>query len=186
MLPLGAAPCADTHTLAGSDRRPQLKQKKTSATLPAPRGAANLALAMAMAMASTAAARQVKQQGNPSCIALAAATATSSPTANTLATTADACKRDEVARGAATGGNAGVSQLASQGLRDQQGQGNKRAGKATGKQIVSVFDGLGWWGPSTSAGRPTIGNALRPGGRAGRPGGMPAQCTVADAGLVRR
>jgi hypothetical protein len=59
------------------------KEPETTATLPAPGGAANLALAMAMAMALTAAARQAKQLGNSSCLVLKAATATSSSTTDT-------------------------------------------------------------------------------------------------------
>jgi hypothetical protein len=56
-----------------------------------------------MAMALTAAA-QARQQRNPSYLVLTAATATSSPTAAIVTTTADACKRDEDARGSAWGG----------------------------------------------------------------------------------
>ena len=52
------------------------------------------------------------------------------------------------------------------------------------KSSSSLLAG-GRWGPLAGARRPAAGNSLRPGGRAGRPGGMPAQCTVADAGLVR-
>ena len=122
------------------------KEPEPTATLPAPGGAANLALALAlaMAMALTAAARQAKQQGNPSCLALTAATATSSPTADAVPITADACKRDGAARGAATGGNADTSQLAAQGRGDQYGQDDERAGKAAGTLVVSVLaDGGG-------------------------------------------
>ena len=109
-----AATCDDTQTPAGPG--PPLTHRgpagpgadaEPTAPLPAPGGAANLALALAMAMVLTEAARQAKQQGNPSCLALTAATATSSPTADAVPITADACKREGAARGAATGGDAG-------------------------------------------------------------------------------
>ena len=133
-----------------------------------------MALALAMAMALTAAARQVKQQGNPSCLALTAVTATSSPTVAAVPTTADACKRDGAARRVATGGNSGVSRLASQGRGDQQGQDDERAGKASGTQVVLVSDGGGRRGPSVGDYRPAAGNTLRPSGRAVRSGGLSA------------
>jgi hypothetical protein len=117
-----AAPCDGTQTLAGPDRCPQLRaDAEPTVPLPTPWGAANLALALAMAMVLTEAARQTKQQGNPSCLALTAATATSSPTVDAVPITADACKRDGAARGATTGGNAGASHLAAQGCGDRQG-----------------------------------------------------------------
>jgi hypothetical protein len=76
-----AAPCDDTQTRAGPDRCPQLRaDAEPTAPLPAPGGAANLALALAIAMVLTEVARQAKQQGNPSCLALTAATVASSPT----------------------------------------------------------------------------------------------------------
>jgi hypothetical protein len=146
------------------------KDPEPSSTLPAPGGAANLALAIAMAL--TAAARQAKQQTNPSCLASTAVTATSSPTAAAVTTTADACKRDGAARGAATGGNSGVSRLASQGRRDQHGQYDERAGKSAGTQVVFVSDGGGRRGPSAGDNRSAAGNTLRPSGRAGRSGGL--------------
>ena len=150
------------------------KAPEPSSTLPAPGGAANLALALAMAMVLTEAARQAKQQANPSCLALTAATATSSPTADAVPITADARKRDGAARGAAMGGDAGTSRLASQGRGDRQGQGDERAGKAAGARDVFAFAGGRRRGPSAGARRPAAGNSLRLGGRAGRPGGLHA------------
>jgi hypothetical protein len=168
-----AAPCDDTQTPAGPDHCPQLRaDAEPTAPLPAPEGAANLALALAMAMALTEAARQAKHQGNPSCLALTVATATSSPTVDAVPITADALKRDGAARGAATGGNASASELAAQGRGDRQGQGDERAGKAANTRAVFAFAGGGRRGPSAGARRPAAGNSLRPGGRAWRPGGV--------------
>ena len=50
-------PRANTRTQPSTAREPDMELEETSATLPAPRGAANLALALAMAIALTAAAR---------------------------------------------------------------------------------------------------------------------------------
>ena len=68
------------------------KEPKPTATLPTTGGVANLAMALAMAMALTVAARHAKQQGNPSCLALTAATATTctSPTVDAATTAVDA------------------------------------------------------------------------------------------------
>ena len=101
-----ACACAGTRTnQLVRTRCPQLedvyKEPEPTATLPAPRGAANSALALPMTMALTAAARQAKQQGNPSCLALTGATAIFPPTAAAVPITADACTRDATARGAA-------------------------------------------------------------------------------------
>ena len=174
--PGGASQLVPTSTR--SDKVAELevlnKDPAPSSTLPAPGGAANLALALAMAMVLTEAARQAKQQANPSCLALTAATATSSPTADAVPITADALKRDGAARGAATGGDAGTSRLASQGRGDRQGQGDERAGKAAGARDVFAFAGGRRRGPSARARRPAAGNSLRLGGRAGRPGGLHA------------
>ena len=142
------------------------KDPEPSSALPAPGGAANLALALSIAMALTAAARQAKQQTNPSCLASTAVTATTSPTADAVPITAEACKRDGAARGAATRGNAGASRLASQGRGDQQGQDDEHAGKAVGTQGVFVSDGGGRRGPSAGDNRAAAGNTLRPSGRA--------------------
>ena len=174
-----AATCDDTQMPAGPDRCPQLrkdlkKEPDPTAPLPAPGGAANLALALAMAMVLTEAARQAKQQGNPSCLALTAATATSSPTADAVPITADACKRDGAARGAATGGNAGASQLAAQGRGDRLDFSVELSGKTAGKHLASVFVGEGRRGPSAGTGRPAASYSLRPGGQAWQSGGLHA------------
>jgi hypothetical protein len=147
-----------------------------------------LALALVMAMVLTEAARRAKQQGNPSCLALTAAIAASSPMSEAVPITADACKRDGAARGAATGGNAGVSQLAAQGRGDRQGQGDERAGKAAGTRDVLAFAGGGRRGPSAGARRPAAGNSLRHSGRAWRPGGLHAWwpvLTSSDGEILR-
>ena len=179
-----AATCDDTQTPAGpgpplSHRGPAGSgaDAEPTAPLPAPGGAANLALALAMAMVLTEAARQAKQQGNPSCLALTAATATSSPKADAVPITADACKRDGAARGAATGGKAGASFFASfaaQGRGDRLDFSVELSGKTAGKHLASVFVGEGRRGPSAGTGRPAASYSLRPGGQAWQSGGLHA------------
>jgi hypothetical protein len=90
-----AASCDDTQMPTGPDRYPQLrndlkKEPDQMAPLPAAGGVTNLALALAMAMVLTEAPRQVKQKGNHRCLALTAATVTSSPTADAATITIDA------------------------------------------------------------------------------------------------
>ena len=86
----------------------------------------------------------------------------------------DRRKRDEVARGAVRGGDAGTSQLAAQGRGDRLGSSVELSGKAAGKHVASVSVGGGRRGPSAGAGRPTTNNSLRPGARVGRPAGSSA------------
>ena len=86
----------------------------------------------------------------------------------------DRRQRDEVARGAVRGGDAGTSQLAAQGRGDRLGSSVELSGKAAGKHVASVSVGGGRRGPSAGAGRPAANNSLRPGARVGRPAGHAA------------
>ena len=73
------------------------------------------------------------------CIAFATSGA---PKAKTASSAVEACKRDEDARGAAKGGDAGGRGLAVEGRGVQLGQGNKLAGKeAAGTRLASVSAG---------------------------------------------
>ena len=170
-----AAPCADIHSTVLPSLQAdvfdalELDPEETSATLPAPGGAAN-----AVRMERAAAARQARDHRS---LVLTIATATfGSPTVRqTSAPSAvDRRKRDEVARGAVRGGDAGTSQLAAQGRGDRLGSSVELSGKAAGKHVASVSVGGGRRGPSAGAGRPTTNNSLRPGARVGRPAGSSA------------
>ena len=79
------------------------------------------------------------------CIAFATSGA---PKAKTASSVVEACKRDEDARGAAKGGDAGGRQLAAKSRGDQQGQGDKLAGTDAGTRVVSVVAGGRRRGPS--------------------------------------
>ena len=105
------------------------------------------------------------------CIAFATSGA---PKAHTSSSVVEACKRDEDARGAAKGGDAGGRQLAAKSRGDQQGQGDKLAGTDAGTRVVSVVAGRRRRGPPASAGRPAARNPQRPGERAGRSGRLAA------------
>jgi hypothetical protein len=118
-------------------------------------------------------APNVRHQGNPSYLVPKAIPVTSSSTADTAPSAADA-SRYEDARRAARGGTAGASRLAAQGRGDQRRQGDKLAGKAAGTRRIIVFAGGGWRGPSAGAGRSTANNPLRPSARACRSGGPAA------------
>jgi hypothetical protein len=170
-----AAPCADIRSTVLPSLQAdvfdalELDPEETSATLPAPGGAAN-----AVRMERAAAARQARDHRS---LVLTTATATfGSPTVRqTSAPSAvDRRKRDEVARGAVRGGDAGTSQLAAQGRGDRLGSSVELSGKAAGKHVASVSVGGGRRGPSAGAGRPTTNNSLRPGARVGRPTGSSA------------
>ena len=107
------------------------------------------------------------------CIAFATSGA---PKAKTASSVVEACKRDEDARGAAKGGDAGGRGLAVEGRGVQLGQGDKLAGKeAAGTRLASVSAGGGRWGPPAGAGRPATANPPRPGARACRPEGLAAR-----------
>ena len=101
------------------------------------------------------------------CIAFATSGA---PKVETATSVVDARQRDEDARRAATGGDAGRCQLAAQGRGGQRGQGDKLAGTDAGTRVDCVFDGRGRRGPSAGADRPATKNPLRSGDRAGRLG----------------
>ena len=105
------------------------------------------------------------------CIAFATSGA---PKAKTASSVVEACKRDEDARGAAKGGDAGGRQLAAKSRGDQQGQGDKLAGTDAGTRVVSVVAGGRRRGPPAGAGRPATANPPRPGARACRPEGLAA------------
>ena len=98
------------------------------------------------------------------CIAFATSGA---PKVETATSVVDARQRDEDARRAATGGDAGRCQLAAQGRGGQRGQGDKLAGTDAGTRVDCVFDGRGRRGPSAGADRPATKNPLRSGDRAG-------------------
>jgi hypothetical protein len=86
-----------------------------------------------------------------------------------------ACKRDEDARGAAKGGDAGGRGLAVEGHGVQLEQGDKLAGnEAADTRLVCVSAGGGRRGPPTGAGRPAAMNPMRLGARAGRSEGLAA------------
>jgi hypothetical protein len=99
------------------------------------------------------------------------------PLVETATSAVDAGKRDEDARGAAKGGEAGGRQCAAKGRGVQHRQADKLADTDAGKRVVSVVAGGGRRGPSAGAGRPTARNPPRPGARAGRSGG-PAANTI--------
>ena len=166
-----AAPCANTRSTALPSFQAdvydalELDLEETSATLPAPWGAAN-----AVRVERAAAARQARD--TPRSLVVTTATTTfGSPTVRqTSAPLAiDRRKRDEAARGAARGDNAGASRLAAQGCGDRLGFSVELSNKAAGKHLASVFLGGRRRRPPADAGRPVASNSLRHGTRVGRP-----------------
>ena len=105
------------------------------------------------------------------CIAFATSGA---PKAKTASSVVEACKRDEDARGAAKGGDAGGRQLAAKSRGDQQGHGDKLAGTDAGTRVVSVIARGRRRGPPAGAGQPAATNPLRSGEQAGRLGRLAA------------
>ena len=103
-----------------------------------------------------------------------AAATSGAPKVDTATSAVETRQRDEDARGAAKGGDAGGRQLAAKGRGVHHRQGDKLAGADAGKRVVSVVAGGGRRGPSAGADRPAAGNPLRPGARAGRSGGPAA------------
>jgi hypothetical protein len=112
-----------------------------------------------------------------------AAATSGAPKADTTTSAVETRQREEDARGAAKGGDAGERQLAAKGRGVQYRQGDKLAGTDAGKRVVSVVAGGGRRGPSASTDRPAAGNPLRPGAQASRSGGTGG--LEAGAGLAK-
>jgi hypothetical protein len=119
-------------------------------------------------------ARKEKGGFHPRFILKDAVATSEAPKVETSTSDMDTGKRDEEARIAVKGGDAGGRQLAAKGRGVQHRQGDTLAGTDAGKRVVYVVVGGGRRGPSAGADRPTAGNPLRPGARAGLSGGPAA------------